>query len=81
MKDFNAKQAKQIVDSLYIDELNNILADIKEKAEQGESVLHIYKGIKSKTKKVLVEKGFEVIEQPSIAYAKDELRYSVYWNK
>ena len=43
MKKFNAEQAKQIVDSLHIDEIHNILVDIKSKSEQGETVLHIYK--------------------------------------
>ena len=42
MKDFNAQQAKQIVDSLYTDELHNILVDIKTKAEQGETLLKHY---------------------------------------
>ena len=37
MKDFNAQQANQIVDSLYTDELHNILVDIKSKAEQGKN--------------------------------------------
>jgi hypothetical protein len=79
MKDFNAEQAKQIVDSLHIDELHNILVDIKSKAEQGETVLHIYKSIKSKTKQVLIEKGFKVVGQPSIAIHKEGLYYSIYW--
>ena len=79
MEDFNAEQAKQIVDSLYTDELHNILVDIKNKAEQGETVLHIYKSIKPKTKQVLTEKGFNVVDQPSIAIQKDGLYYSVYW--
>ena len=79
MKDFNAEQAKQIVDSLHIDELHNILVDIKSKAEQGETVLHIYKSIKEKTKQVLIEKGFKVVDQPSIAIQKDGLYYSIYW--
>ena len=80
MEDFNAEKAKQIVDSLYIDELHNILIRIKNKAEQGETVLHIYKSIKSTTKQVLLEKGFRVISQPSIAIQKDSLYYSIYWS-
>ena len=79
MKDFNAQQAKQTVDSLYIDELHNILVNIKSKSEQGETVLHIYKSIKGKTLDALRDKGFKVIDQPSIAIQKDGLYYSIYW--
>jgi len=79
MKDFNAQQAKQIVDSLYTDELHNILVDIKAKAEQGETVLHIYKPINGKTVDALRDKGFEVTNQPSISIQKDGLYYSIYW--
>jgi hypothetical protein len=79
MKDFNAQQAKQIVDSLYTDELHNILSDIKSKAEQGEIVLHIYKPINGKTVDALRDKGFDVIRQQSIATQKDGLYYSIYW--
>ena len=61
MKDFNAQKAKQIVDSLYTDELHNILVDIKIKAEQDKTVLHIYKPIKSNTVDALRYKGFEVM--------------------
>ena len=76
---FNAEQAKQIVDSLHKEELHNILVDIKNKAQEGETVLHIYKNIKGKTKQVLTEKGFKVVDQPSISIQKDGLYYSVYW--
>lgn len=79
MKNFDAQQAKQIVDSLYTDELHNILVDIKTKAEQGETILHIYKPIKGKTVDALRDKGFKVTDQPSIAIQKDGLYYSIYW--
>ena len=79
MENFNAEQAKQIVDSLHKEELHNILVDIKNKAQEGETVLHIYKNIKGKTKQVLTEKGFKVVDQPSISIQKDGLYYSVYW--
>lgn len=79
MKHFNAQQAKQIVDSLYTDELHNILVDIKAKSEQGETVLHIYKPIKGKTVEALRDKGFKVTDQPSIAIQKEGLYYSIYW--
>ncbi len=79
MENFNAQQAKQIVDSLYTDKLHNILVDIKNKAEKGESVLHIYNPIKGKTVDILRDKGFKVIDQPSIAIQRESLYYSIYW--
>ena len=79
MDNFDSKQAKQIVDSLHIDEIHNILVDIKSKAEQGETVLHIYKSIKPKTKEELIKRGFEVIKQTSMSIQMDGLYYSIYW--
>jgi phenylalanyl-tRNA synthetase alpha subunit len=79
MKDFNAQQAREIVDSRYNDELHNILVDIKAKAEQGETVLHVYESIRDKTIDALVDKGFEVSRQSSIAIQKDGLFYSIHW--
>ena len=79
MKDFNAQQAKEIVVSLYTDELHNILVGIKFKAEQGETVLHIYNPIKGNTVDALRDKGFKVIHKPSIAIQRDGLYYSIYW--
>ena len=79
MENFNADQARKIVDSLSDNELHDILVDIKLKAEHGKSVLHIYKPIKNNTVDRLKQKGFEVINAPSIAIQKDSLYYSIYW--
>jgi hypothetical protein len=79
MKDFTAQQAKQIVDSLQNDDLDNILIHIKAKAEQGETVLHIYESITNKTRDDLVGKGFRVIKHTSISNQRDGLHYSIYW--
>lgn len=75
MEDFNAQQAKQIVDSLYEDELHNILVDIKAKAEQGKTVLHIYKPLKGQTVVALRDKGFKITNHSLI----EDLYYSIYW--
>lgn len=81
MKDFNAKQAKQITDSQYTEQLYDILAQIKYRAEEGKSVLHIYSGhVRDKTKKELTDRGFRVVDHPSIAQQKDNLYYSIYWD-
>jgi hypothetical protein len=79
MENFNAEQAKHIVDSLHTDELHNILTDIKKEAEKGKSVCDFYRYIEKGTRQVLTEKGFKVIEHPSIAIQKDGLYHSVYW--
>jgi hypothetical protein len=79
MKDFNAQQAKLIVESLKDSELTNILLDIRYKAEQGESVLHIYKPINTKTIDMLKYKGFNVTTHSSINVQRDGLYYSIYW--
>ena len=77
---FNAQQAKNILDNFEKDEVNNILIDIKLKAEQGKDVLHICKSVENKTKKLLIEKGFLFIEHSSMSIQKEGLYYSVYWN-
>lgn len=79
MEEFNAQQAKHIVDSLCNDELHNILVDIKAKAQQGETVLHINKPIKRKTVDTLRNKGFKVTEHSSFAIQREDLYYSIYW--
>lgn len=79
IKDFNADKAREILETIQTDELEKILLDIKSKAEEGESVLHIYTSLKSKTKEELVNRGFKVIDQPSIAMQRDGLYYSICW--
>lgn len=79
MKDFNAQEAKKIVESLYSDELHNTLTDIKFKVEKGETVLHVYKPLQRKTIDVLREKGFNVATSPSIAIQRDNLYYTITW--
>lgn len=79
MEDFNAQQAKQIVDSLYTNELHNLLLTIKEEAEQGKSILHVHCSLKGKTIEALKSKGFEVIIHPSIAVQRENLHYSISW--
>lgn len=79
MNDFDAKQARKIVDELFTNELHNILIDIKTNAEKGETVLHIYKPLKGKTVDDLANRGFKIIVAPSIATQKDNLYYSINW--
>lgn len=61
----DAKQAKEIADSVYEYELNKILLEIKANAEQGEVDLYIYDSIKIKTRDILRAKGFKISYNPS----------------
>lgn len=82
MEDFNAGKARDIVASLHGDELLNILSDIKAKAEQGETVLRIYR-IGPLTKKAyegLVSRGFRVQAHSQVEIQRDGLVYSIYWD-
>jgi len=79
MNDFDAKQARDIVDSLENNELNAVLIDIKSEAEKGQTVLHIYKPLKSKTVTALRDKAFKITELPSGAIQRDGLYYSIRW--
>lgn len=76
---FNAYEARKTVDSLYSDELHNILMDIKSKAQQSQNVLHIYKPLKDKTVDALKDKGFDVITYPSIVIQREQLYHSIRW--
>jgi hypothetical protein len=79
MKEFNAQQARDIVGSLHIQELNSILVGIKKEAENGGTVYYIYSYLEEKTIKELEEKGFELIRHSSISIQKDGLYYSISW--
>jgi hypothetical protein len=79
MEDFNAESARNIIKSIKNDELHNVLSDIKYRAEQAETVLHVYKNLHQLTLDKLHEKGFKVVSQPSIAIQRDSLYYSIYW--
>lgn len=77
MKDFNAKQAKQIADS-YSDELHNILVDIRAEAELGETSLRTYKPIGDKTIHALRDRGFKVLT--TTPHPSGDLLHFIYWD-
>jgi hypothetical protein len=78
MTEFNAQQAREIVES-YNKELDNILAGIKTIAEQGGTVLNIYELLKSETINTLKERGFIVVVYLMSTIKLDGLRYSINW--
>ena len=80
MEDFNAEQARQLVDSYYSDELHNVLVEIKLAAEVGKSFLHIYEHQQPKTIQSLRDRGFRVIDHPGIAIQRDSLYYTINWD-
>ena len=79
MNDFDAKKARDIVDSLEDNELNDVLINIKSEAEKGQTILHIYQHLKGKTIAELTDKGFDIVFHPSIAIQRDGLYYSIRW--
>lgn len=79
MKDFNAQQARQIVDSVSTDELHNILVSIKFESINGKNVLLICKPIKEKTINALKDKGFKVKDESYNNIHRGDLYYSIYW--
>ena len=80
MTDFNAEKAKEIVHNSTIGQLHNVLIDIRTAAENGETVLHIYKALPIKVLDELRLRGFRVQVHTSIDTQKDKLFYSIYWN-
>jgi hypothetical protein len=80
MQNYNAPPAKRLVSDTANDEIHSILVDIRSKAENGETVLHIYEPLKKQTKDELIKRGFRLVDQPSIAVQKDNLYYSIYWD-
>lgn len=79
MENFNATTARSIVDSNSLDKLHNILVDIKNKACNGETVLHIYEFIHVNTISKLKDLGFKITTHPGIDIQRDNLYYSIYW--
>jgi hypothetical protein len=77
IEDFNAESAREILSKLQYQELHSILLDIKYKAEQGESKLHVYNLLKPNTIESLKDKGFEI--HSNILNSRDELYYTIRW--
>jgi hypothetical protein len=79
MTEFNAQQAREIVESLNNKEVESVLLNIKKAAEQGETVLHVYNQLKSETISTLKERGFIVVVYLMSTIQKDGLYYSINW--
>ena len=79
INDFNAAEAKKLVDLHNKSELHEILTDIKCLSEKGESSLHLYRDITKETIKELLGKGFEVTKHSSLAVQMDNLYFSIKW--
>ena len=80
MEGFNIEKARELVDSFHIEELHNILTDIKMKAEEGETFLHVYKNLKDKTVQELISRGFKVTNPFStIPFGEKTIHFSIHW--
>lgn len=78
----SASDAKKLADSKQVDEMKEIMINIKEESEKGNYVLHIYKDLRPKTLDNLATLGFVIITHPGIpgiAKQKDGLYYSIKW--
>lgn len=79
MKDFDAKQAREIVETRENRELYLFLQKIKAEAEKGYTEFNIYQGVSTKTIIGLIERGFKVHDAGPISMQKDGLFYIVKW--
>lgn len=65
----------------YKEELELCLNIIKEEANDGKLKVGVYKPLKGRTIKELMDLGYRVEDQPSIAQQKDNLYYMIYWDE
>lgn len=79
MEDFDAKQARAIVYSLEKDEFNEVLKEIKSAAESGQTIIYLYESINNSTIQKLIDRGFKVESQGSMAIQRDGIYYSITW--
>lgn len=79
INDFNAAEAKKLVDLHNKSELHSILTDIKCLSKKGESSLHLYQDVTKETIEDLIGKGFQVTEHSSLAVQMDNLYFSIKW--
>ena len=79
MNEFNAKQAKRLVDNYFATEIGKILEEIKEEASKGNSKLYVEKSLSKETLNSIKELGFRIVNHPSIAIQKENLHYTICW--
>jgi len=84
MDDFNAQQAKNIVNSMVNNELHKILVDIKNTAQKGETALFICHKLSKKTINELKDRGFAVInnsppDKPKFHRHPMSQHYTIFW--
>ena len=80
MKNFNAQKAKQISESVLPGDLYKILTEIKEQAEQGETILYVYRPLTLETLETLRDRGFRVINANIIDSRKNGMYYYISWD-
>jgi hypothetical protein len=81
MSRFTAEDARNLMKPHLQDEFLGISEMIKKEAKDYKPVLHVYKPLAKETLDTLEQRGFRVFKHPSIDIQKDNLYYSIYWDK
>ena len=79
MSNLTAKEARRISDTYHKDEIVDVIAEIREKAQEGENVLYVYRSLQDKTKAELKYLGYRVIPHGMFEIKRDKLFYSIEW--
>lgn len=79
MENFDADQARAIVEDLSQNELLHVLKAIKIKAEKEEMWMHVYKPLKQETIEQLKAKGFTVKRSEEWGNKNANLYYTICW--
>lgn len=79
MDDFNAESARKISAGIKNKQLLRVLSEIKTEAHKGLDLLHIKYQLNDITIELLKQKGFDVINEPSLATQRDGLYHRITW--
>ena len=74
-----AREARLITDNYHKDEIGEVVDEIREKAQEGENVLYVYRSLQDKTKAELKYLGYRVIPHGMFEIKRDKLFYSIEW--
>lgn len=74
-----AEQAREIVEETKTGNLIGILDNIKKAANRGQTMLHVYEPVKSKTISKLKELGYQIPPSSTISAQKDNLYCTIHW--
>jgi hypothetical protein len=82
LETFDAKEAKRIVDTSYIEELGLVLEMIYKAAKKGNSIFYVEgKPLGCKAREELTKRGFVVVGHPTVIQQRENLFQTIYWNE